>query len=186
MDPKDEDELQDMMFTALQHNGPSAIRYPRGVGPGTALKEQPQAIEIGRAELIEEDSRTSCDVAIFSLGNMLPEAQRLAAMLRREGQSVAIINARFAKPLDHECVALYANRAEVLVTFEDHVLAGGFGSAVLESLAEQGIDTPVIRIGWPDQFIEHGKVEALRAKYGLTAEAALERVRPHLRHTVTA
>jgi 1-deoxy-D-xylulose-5-phosphate synthase len=186
MDPKDEDELQDMMFTALQHNGPSAIRYPRGTGPGTAVKEAPEAIEIGKAELIEEDSRSNCDVAIFSLGAMLPEAQRLAAMLRREGQSVAIINARFAKPLDHDSVANYATRAEVLVTFEDHVLAGGFGSAVLESLAEQGIDTPVIRVGWPDQFIEHGKVEALRAKYGLTAEAAMERVRPYLRHAVTA
>ncbi len=186
MDPKDEDELQDMMFTALQHNGPSAIRYPRGVGPGTLPKAEPQALQIGKAELIEEDSRATLDVAIFSLGNMLPDAQRLASMLRREGQSVAIINARFAKPLDHECIARYAQRSEVLVTFEDHVLAGGFGSAVLESLAEQGIDTPIVRIGWPDQFIEHGKVEALRARYGLTAEAALERVRPHLRHTVTA
>ncbi len=107
-------------------------------------------------------------------------------MLRDEGQSVAVINARFAKPVDHECVAHYAKRCSLLVTFEDHVLAGGFGSAVLESLAEQGIDTPVVRIGWPDQFIEHGKVESLRAKYGLTAEAALERVRPHLRHAVTA
>ncbi|HEV2578170.1 MAG TPA: 1-deoxy-D-xylulose-5-phosphate synthase [Acidobacteriaceae bacterium] len=180
MDPKDEDELQDMMFTALQHNGPSAIRYPRGVGPGTQVKAQPQALEIGRAEVLRDGS----DVAIFSLGGMLPEAERLAAMLRNEGQSVAVINARFAKPLDHECVARYAKRCPLLVTFEDHVLAGGFGSAVLESLAEQGIDTPVVRIGWPDQFIEHGKVESLRAKYGLTAEAALERVRPHLRHAV--
>ena len=82
-------------------------------------------------------------------------------------------------------LARYAKRCSLLVTFEDHVLAGGFGTAVLESLAEQGIETPVVRIGWPDQFIEHGKVEALRAKYGLTAEAALERVRPHLRHAVT-
>ncbi len=182
MDPKDEDELQDMMFTALQHNGPSAIRYPRGIGPGTAVKEAPQALEIGKAEIICDGS----DVAIFSLGGLLPEAERLAAMLRNEGQSAAVINARFAKPIDHECIARYAKRCSLLVTFEDHVLAGGFGSAVLESLAEQAIDTPVIRVGWPDQFIEHGKVESLRAKYGLTAEAALERVRPHLRHAVTA
>lgn len=182
MDPKDEDELQDMMFTALQHNGPSAIRYPRGIGPGTAVKAQPQALEIGKAEVLRDGS----DVAIFSLGNMLPEAERLAAMLRDEGCSAAIINARFAKPLDHDCIALYAKRCSLLVTFEDHVLAGGFGSAVLESLAEQGIETPVVRVGWPDQFIEHGKVESLRAKYGLTAEAALERVRPYLRHAVTA
>jgi 1-deoxy-D-xylulose-5-phosphate synthase len=182
MDPKDEDELQDMMFTALQHNGPSAIRYPRGVGPGTPVKEKPVTLEIGKAEVLRDGS----DVAIFSLGGLLPEAERLAAILRKEGQSVAVINARFAKPVDHECIARYAKRCGLLVTFEDHVLAGGFGSAVLESLAEQGIETPVVRIGWPDQFIEHGKVEALRAKYGLTAEAALERVRPHLRHAVTA
>jgi 1-deoxy-D-xylulose-5-phosphate synthase len=182
MDPKDEDELQDMMFTALQHNGPSAIRYPRGIGPGTPVKEKPQALEIGKAEVL----RDGTDVAIFSLGGMLPEAERLATMLRKEGQSIAVINARFAKPVDHECIARYAKRCGLLVTFEDHVLAGGFGSAVLESLAEQGIETPVVRVGWPDQFIEHGKVESLRAKYGLTAEAALERVRPHLRHAVTA
>jgi 1-deoxy-D-xylulose-5-phosphate synthase len=182
MDPKDEDELQDMMFTALQHNGPSAIRYPRGIGPGTPVKDKPVALEIGKAEVLRDGS----DVAIFSLGGLLPEAERLATMLRKEGCSVAVINARFAKPVDHECIARHAKRCGLLVTFEDHVLAGGFGSAVLESLAEQGIETPVVRIGWPDQFIEHGKVEALRAKYGLTAEAALERVRPHLRHAVTA
>jgi 1-deoxy-D-xylulose-5-phosphate synthase len=181
MDPKDEDELQDMMFTALQHNGPSAIRYPRGVGPGTPVKGTPHALEIGKAEVLRDGS----DVAIFSLGGMLPEAERLATMLRKEGHSVAVINARFAKPVDHECIARYAKRCGLLVTFEDHVLAGGFGSAVLESLAEQGIETPVVRIGWPDQFIEHGKVETLRAKYGLTAEVALKRVRPHLRHAVT-
>ena len=185
MDPRDEDELQDMMFTALQHNGPSAIRYPRGIGPGSVVKEKPVALEIAKAEVIQ-DCKPNSDVAIFSLGGMLPEAERLAAMLRKEGCRAAVINARFAKPLDHECIARYARRCSLVVTFEDHVLAGGFGSAVLESLAEQGIDTPVIRVGWPDQFIEHGKVESLRAKYGLTAEAALQRVRPHLRHAVGA
>jgi 1-deoxy-D-xylulose-5-phosphate synthase len=182
MDPKDEDELQDMMYTALQHEGPSAIRYPRGTGPGTEVKAEPRAIEIGKAEVL----RDGTDIAIFSLGAMLPEAERLAAMLREEGQSVAVINARFAKPVDEECIARYGRRCSLVVTMEDHVLAGGFGSAVLESLNEEAIDTPVVRVGWPDQFIEHGKVEALRAKYGLTAEAAMERVRPHLRHVVVA
>jgi 1-deoxy-D-xylulose-5-phosphate synthase len=182
MDPKDEDELQDMMFTALQHDGPSAIRYPRGTGPGAALKEQPVALEIGRAEVIRDGS----DIAIFSLGNMLPEAETLAATLRREGQSAAVINARFAKPIDAACVESYARRCGLLVTMEDHVLAGGFGSAVLECLSEAGLETPVVRVGWPDQFIEHGRVESLREKYGLTAEAAAERVRPMLRKAVTA
>jgi 1-deoxy-D-xylulose-5-phosphate synthase len=180
MDPKDEDELQDMMYTAMLHHGPSAIRYPRGTGPGAAIKEMPAALEIGKAEVIAEGS----DVAIFSLGNMLPEAQKLAAMLREEGQSVAVINARFAKPVDDACIGRYGKRCGLVVTMEDHVLAGGFGSAVLESLSDQGIDVPVVRVGWPDDFIEHGKVETLRAKYGLTPEAAFERVRPLLKRAV--
>ena len=180
MDPKDEDELQDMMYTALHHNGPSAIRYPRGTGPGTAVKAQPMALEIGKAEVLQDGS----DIAIFALGSMVAEAERLAKLLKSEGQSVAVINARFAKPVDGECIARYGRRCGLVVTMEDHVLAGGFGSAVLESLNAQAIDVPVIRVGWPDEFIEHGKPEALHAKYGLTAEAALERVRPLLRKPV--
>jgi 1-deoxy-D-xylulose-5-phosphate synthase len=177
MDPKDEDELQDMMFTALQHDGPSAIRYPRGTGPGAAVKEQPVALEIGIAEVVQDGS----DLAVFALGNMVAEAEKLAKLLAAEGQSVAVINARFAKPVDAACLAKYARRCGLLVTLEDHALAGGFGSAVLESLNEQELDVPVVRLGWPDHFIEHGKPEALRAKYGLMAESALERVRPHLK-----
>jgi 1-deoxy-D-xylulose-5-phosphate synthase len=180
MDPKDEDELQDMMFTALGHEGPSAIRYPRGIGPGAVVKAQPVALEIGKAEVLQ-DGR---EVAVFALGNMVAEARRLAVMLEAEGHSVAVINARFAKPVDAECILRYGARCELLITMEDHVLAGGFGSAVLESLNAQGIDVPVVRVGWPDQFVEHGKVEALREKYGLTAEAAVERVRPFLKKVV--
>ena len=182
MDPKNEDELQDMMYTALLHDGPSAIRYPRGTGPGVAVKPRPQALEIGRAEVIRDGS----DVAIFALGAMLPEAERLARELEGEGQSVAVINARFAKPVDAVCLVSYAQRCELLVTMEDHVLAGGFGSAVLEALSDADVETPVVRIGWPDQFIEHGKVDELRVRYGVTAEAALARVRPLLRKAVTA
>jgi 1-deoxy-D-xylulose-5-phosphate synthase len=111
---------------------------------------------------------------------MLPEATRLAEMLEREGFSTAVINARFAKPIDRTAVAEFARRTGLLITMEDHVLAGGFGSAVLESLNEQELDIPVVRIGWPDQFIEHGKLESLHQKYGLTAEAALEKSRPYL------
>jgi len=180
MDPKDEDELQDMMYTAMLHDGPSAIRYPRGTGPGTAVKKVPVALEIGKAEVL----RDGRDVAIFALGTMVADAEKLAKLLEKEGQSVAVINARFAKPVDDACVAKYALKCGLIVTMEDHVLAGGFGSAVLESLNMQEIDLPVIRVGWPDEFIEHGKVESLREKYGLTAEAALERVRPLLRKAV--
>lgn len=180
MDPKDEDELQDMMQTALEHHGASAIRYPRGIGPGAAVKEYPVALEIGKAEVLQDGD----EIALFALGNMVAEAEKIAKSLSSEGHSVAVINARFAKPIDAECVAKYASRCGLLVTLEDHVLAGGYGSAVLESLNAQEIDVPVVRVGWPDEFIEHGKPEALRAKYGLTAEAALERIRPHLKKAV--
>jgi 1-deoxy-D-xylulose-5-phosphate synthase len=153
-----------------------AIRYPRGAGPGAPVKAQPVALEIGVAEVIEDGS----DIAIFGLGAMLPEAMRLATMLRRVGFSAAVINPRFAKPIDRACVAEYGRRCGLLVTLEDHVLAGGFGSAVLEALSELEIDVPMVRVGWPDQFIEHGKLEDLHQKYGLTAEAALEKARPYL------
>jgi 1-deoxy-D-xylulose-5-phosphate synthase len=176
MVPKDEDELADMMYTAMLPEGPSAIRYPRGTGPGVAVKEQPVELEIGKAEVI----RDGADVAIFGLGAMLPEAMRLAEMLRAEGFSAAVINPRFAKPVDRECVAEYGRRCGLMVTLEDHVLAGGFGSAVLEAVNDMELAVPVVRVGWPDAFIEHGKVESLREKYGLTAEAALEKARPYL------
>jgi 1-deoxy-D-xylulose-5-phosphate synthase len=178
MVPKDEDELQDMMYTAMLHEGPSAIRYPRGTGPGVAVKPQPVALEIGKAEVITNPSRA--DVAILGLGAMLPEAIRLSEMLEREGFHAAVINPRFAKPVDRDCLSDFGSRAGLIITLEDHVLAGGFGSAVMETLNELDLNVPVVRIGWPDEFIEHGKVEALRAKYGLTAEAALEKARPHL------
>ena len=180
MDPMDEDELQDMMFTALKHEGPSAIRYPRGNGTGAKVKARPVALEIGKAEVLK-DGR---DVAIFALGNMVAEAERLAKMFEAEGHSVAVINARFAKPIDEECVVRYGSRCELLVTMEDHVLAGGFGSAVLECLNAHSMEVPVVRVGWPDAFVEHGKVEALREKYGLTAEAAMGRARPFLKRPV--
>jgi 1-deoxy-D-xylulose-5-phosphate synthase len=111
-------------------------------------------------------------------------AREIAAKLEQEGVSTALINARFAKPLDREMIGFYAERAEVLVTIEDHALAGGFGSSVLEELNSAGLSTPVVRIGWPDQFIEHGKPDELRKKYGLTADAALAQVRQHLGITV--
>lgn len=178
MVPKDEDELADMMYTAMLHDGPSAIRYPRGTGPGVAVKGQPVALEIGKAEVIRDSGRA--DVAIFGLGAMLPEAERLAEMLETEGFSAAVINPRFAKPVDRQCVAKFGGRCGLVMTLEDHVLAGGFGSAVMETLNELELQMPVVRVGWPDAFIEHGKVESLREKYGLTAEAALEKAKPYL------
>ncbi|MGC1156295.1 MAG: transketolase C-terminal domain-containing protein, partial [Acidobacteriaceae bacterium] len=177
MAPTDEDELADMMFTAMLHPGPSAIRYPRGIGPGAKMKQHPQALEIGKADVIQEGD----DFAILGLGALLPMAKDLARALEQQGYSAAVINPRFIKPLDRELIARYAKRATALVTFEDHVLMGGFGSTVLETLSEMGIETPVIRIGWPDRFIEHGKVDQLRARHGVSVEAAIEKLAPWLK-----
>ena len=166
-----------MMYTAMLHSGPSAIRYPRGIGPGAKMKQHPQALEIGKADVIQEGD----DFAILGLGALLPMAKDLARALEQQGYSAAVINPRFIKPLDRELIARYAKRATALVTFEDHVLMGGFGSAVLETLSEMGIETPVIRIGWPDRFIEHGKVDQLRARHGVSVEAAIEKLAPWLK-----
>ncbi len=118
---------------------------------------------------------------MLGLGALLPMATELADALEREGRSAAVINPRFVKPLDGEMLASYARKVQAFVTFEDHVLMGGFGSAVLEALSEMGLQTPVVRIGWPDRFIDHGKVDALRAKHGVSVEAALEKLEPMLK-----
>jgi 1-deoxy-D-xylulose-5-phosphate synthase len=182
MVPKDEDELSDMLYTAMLHNGPSAVRYPRGTGPGTPVKKHPVALPIGKAEVIAEGD----DVAIFGLGGLLPMANELAEKLEQQGYSAAVINPRFVKPLDRDMLAAYAKRVGAIVTFEDHVLMGGFGSAVIEALSEMQLQVPVVRIGWPDRFIEHGKVEQLRARYGISVEAALEKLAPYLKRTSPA
>jgi 1-deoxy-D-xylulose-5-phosphate synthase len=178
MVPKDEDELADMLFTAMQYEGPIAVRYPRGTGPGTPVKDVPRAIPIGKAELLQHGENDR--VAIFALGALVPMAQEIAVKLEAEGISAAVINARFTKPIDTEMLEFYAHSVDVILTLEDHVLRGGFGSAVLEELSNLRLSTPVVRIGWPDQFIEHGKPEALRAKYGISVEAAMEKLRPYL------
>jgi 1-deoxy-D-xylulose-5-phosphate synthase len=182
MVPKDEDELADMLFTAMKYDGPIAIRYPRGAGAGVPVKEVPKALPIGKSELLSHSE--SPQVAIFALGSLVSMGQEVARKLEDEGIPTAIINARFAKPIDVEMLEFYAHHVEVILTLEDHVLKGGFGSALLEELNNLSLSTPVVRVGWPDQFIEHGKVEALRAKYGISVEAALEKVRPYLKVAV--
>ncbi len=178
MVPKDEDELADMLFTAMEWNGPVAVRFPRGLGPGTPVKDVPRAIPVGNAELLQHNDHDR--VAIFALGSLVPMAEEIARKLEGEGIGAAVINARFAKPIDVRMLEFFAGTVEVILTVEDHVLRGGFGSAVLEELNNLGLTTPVVRIGWPDRFIEHGKVDLLRTKYGITPEAAIEKLRPHL------
>lgn len=179
MAPKDEDELQDMLFTATLQSHPCFIRYPRGPAEGVPIKEQPQPIPIGQAEVLEPfRGQGRPRAALFALGNMQSVARRAAELLRSEGWDVALINPRFFKPLDAGTHEFFGRTADVVATLEDHVLMGGYGSAVLELYSDRGITTPVVRLGWPDQFIEHAStVEHLRQKYGLTPERLAEQIR---------
>ncbi|MBX7158478.1 MAG: 1-deoxy-D-xylulose-5-phosphate synthase [Verrucomicrobiae bacterium] len=172
MQPKDEDEFADMLFTAMHHEGPSAIRYPRGAGQGVAIKAQPKLLEIGKAEVIRHGKQ----VAILGLGNMLAMGLKVADELEKQGISCAVVNPRFIKPLDTGTLEFFARSVEVICTLEDHVLKAGFGSAVIEELSDRGIKTPVVRIGWPDEFIEHGRLDVLREKNGVTVQAAIEKI----------
>lgn len=174
MQPKDEDELVDMLHTALHLGGPAFVRYPRGAGVGVKLKSQPVALPVGQAEVLRQGS----NIMLWALGSMVQDALKLAARLEsEENLSVGVVNARFAKPLDRTLLLSHAACIPLLVTLEDHVIAGGFGSAVLEVLQEANCTTAVERIGWPDKFIEHGSsVEVLRAAHGLAPADLYRRV----------
>jgi len=182
MAPKDEDELADMMFTATHQRHPTFIRYPRGAAEGVPIKEQPKLLEVGKAEVIRNFSNNGKQkVALFGLGNLNALARKAAMQLAAEGFDVAVINPRFTKPLDAGTHEFFGRAADVVVTLEDHALMGGYGSAVLELFSEKSVATPVIRIGWPDQFIEHATTQdELRQKYGLTIEDAVAKVKEHL------
>jgi len=173
MQAKDEDEFVDMLWTMKNYkDGPIAIRYPRGEGVGAKPKDIPQLLEIGKAEVVEDGT----DVVLIGLGSMFEMAERAAVTLREKGLSVALINPRWIKPLDADCLKSFGEKCKVVCTFEDHVLQNGFGLSVIELLHDAGITTPVARIGWPDEFIEHGRVDILREKHGLTPENAVAKV----------
>ncbi|MBK9989954.1 MAG: 1-deoxy-D-xylulose-5-phosphate synthase [Verrucomicrobia bacterium] len=174
MQPKDEDELVDMLHTSLQLDSPAFIRFPRGSGVGTPIKAQPATLTIGQAEVLKQGS----NIIIWALGPMIPQALQMAQKLEAEEHlSVGVVNARWAKPLDRELLLSQAAVVPLLVTMEDNVLAGGFGSAVLEALQEGECTTAVERIGWPDKFIEHGSdVATLRSANGLAPDEVYRRV----------
>jgi 1-deoxy-D-xylulose-5-phosphate synthase len=180
MQPKDEDELVDMLHTSLQLGAPAFIRYPRGAGLGVKIKPQPSALPVGQAEVIRQGS----NIMLWALGPMVQEALKIATRLEEEENlSVGVVNARFVKPLDRTLLLSHAARIPLLVTLEDHVLPGGFGSAVLEVLQEANCPTAVERLGWPDKFIEHGSsVEVLRAAHGLSTDDMYRRVLDRWRH----
>jgi 1-deoxy-D-xylulose-5-phosphate synthase len=174
MAPKDENELQHMVKTSVTHDGPVAVRYPRGVSLGVAMDPEPVALPVGKGELLADGT----DVAIIAVGAPVWQAAQAAERLRREGISTAVVNARFVKPLDAELITRIAKQVRHLVTVEEGTRMGGFGSAVLEALSEAGVTHLATKlIGLPDWYIEQGPQDLLREKYGLTAEGIYQGVK---------
>ncbi len=166
MAPKDENELQHMLKTALHYQCPVAIRYPRGGGLGVKLDEEIRIIEKGKAEVMREGR----DLALLAIGAAVHPAMAAADRLAQEGIDACVVNCRFVKPLDTDTVCALARTHKKIITIEENVLAGGFGSAVLEALGERAInDVTIRRLGINDIFVEHGSQEVIRAKYRLDA-----------------
>ena len=173
MAPKDENEMRHMLKTSIYHNGPAALRYPRGPGLGVPLDPEIKELEIGKGEVIQDGT----DIAIFAYGHTVDWAQTVADKFEKEGVSVAVINARFAKPVDKELIVRYALKARCLVTTEEHSLKGGFGSAILEALQEeQMVHVPVKCIGLGDIVLEHGAVGDQRRDLKLDPEGMFETI----------
>jgi 1-deoxy-D-xylulose-5-phosphate synthase len=174
MAPKDENELQHMVKTCLQYNGPISVRYPRGVSLGVNMDAAPEALPIGKGELLKEGT----DVAIMAVGVSVWQAFQAAERLSREGVSTAVVNARFVKPLDRELIVDVARKVQYVVTVEEGCRMGGFGSAVLEALSDAGVTDVATKIlGLPDWYIEQGPQDLLRERYGLTAEGIYHSVK---------
>ncbi len=174
MAPKDENELQHMIKTCLQHDGPISVRYPRGVSLGVKMDLAPEALPIGKGELLKDGT----DVAIIAIGAPVWQAVRAAERLSQEGLSTAVVNGRFVKPLDRDLIADVAKRVRYVVTVEEGCKMGGFGSAVIEALSEAGVNDVTTKIlGLPDWFIEQGPQDLLRERYGLTAEGIYQSVK---------
>ena len=166
MAPKDENEFRHMLYTAVTLGVPAALRYPRGKVEGVDIEKTMKTLPLGKAEVLCEGS----DLAVFALGKTVYPALSAATLLRTKGISATIVNSRFVKPLDQELVCTLARKTGKILTVEENVLAGGFGSALLETLEHNNITgVKVKRLGIPDQFVEHGSPDILRKKYGLDA-----------------
>lgn len=184
MAPKDEDELQHMLNTALKCEGPVAIRYPRGSGTGNEPNEKFKILEMAKGEIvfrskIQNQKSKQC---ILSIGSMVFPAIGAAELLEKEQIAATVINARFLKPLDKELILNEVRKADSIVTVEEGGLDGGFGSAVLELLSDNGVNVPSLRIGIASEFIVHGKRDKILGKYGLTAEGIYSRIRKAFEH----
>ena len=174
MAPKDENELCAMLATAVSHNGPIAMRYPRGAGWGVDVDLDSPMIAIGKAEVLGDGG----DILILAIGRPVGEAALAREILEKEGISVTLVNARFVKPLDSELICSLAAKIPRIVTVEENVLQGGFGSAVLECLNDTGVTGfRITRLGIPDTFVEHGSQSLLRSKYGIDTPAIADACR---------
>ncbi len=174
MAPKDENELRHMLKTSINHPGPSSLRYPRGAGLGVELDKEIKELEIGKGEVVKDGT----DLAIFAFGTMVDPSMKTAGMLEEKGLSVAVINARFAKPIDEDLVLEYARKTGCIVTTEEHAVQGGFGSAVLEALQDIDENIPVKTkcIGVPDIVVEHGAVGLIKKDMKLDSEGMFETI----------
>lgn len=171
--PKDENELQHMIKTCVSYDGPASVRYARGVSLGVPMDPEPAILPIGKGELLREGT----DVAIVAIGVTVWPAMKAAERLAQEGISAAVVNARFAKPLDTELILKTAKNVRCLVTVEEGCKMGGFGSAVLEALSEAGLMLRTKVLGLPDWYIEQGPQDLLRERYGLTADGIYNSVK---------
>jgi 1-deoxy-D-xylulose-5-phosphate synthase len=176
--PRDEGMLVHMLRTAVLHDGPIALRYPRGAGVGVPLPARPEPLEIGTGEILREGDR----VALVGYGTGVGRALAAAELLAERGLEPTVVDARFAKPLDAELLRRLASEHELLVTVEEGVLAGGFGSAVWELLSEHGLVPRVLRIGLPDRYVTHGAPPLLHEEIGFTPERIAERVENAIIH----
>jgi 1-deoxy-D-xylulose-5-phosphate synthase len=174
MAPKDENELQHMLKTCLQYDGPASVRYPRGVSMGVPMDRELKELPVGKAELL----RDGTDVAIIAVGVSVWPAVKAAEQLNQDGLSTAVINARFVKPLDEELIVSVAKRVRYVITVEEGCTMGGFGSAVLEALSDAGVAGVRTKIlGLPDRYIEQGPQDLLRERYGLTTDGIYRSVK---------
>jgi len=174
MAPKDENELQHMLKTAVECGGPASVRYPRGSGVGVPLDRTPESIEIGKAQIVREGK----DVAVIAIGSTVYPSLEAAQRLAEENIQVTVVNSRFVKPLDKALLCGIASSFRKIITVEENVLMGGFGSAVLELFEEAGISgVAVKRIGIGDEFVEHATQAQLRKKHGIDAEGIANAVR---------
>ncbi|MFZ5754552.1 MAG: 1-deoxy-D-xylulose-5-phosphate synthase [Bacillota bacterium] len=174
--PKDEEELRHMIYTALQYDGPVAVRYPRGAGIGVDISEDFRLLPWGKGEVLAKGD----NLAILAVGSMVYPALTVKKILEYKGIRCTVVNGRFIKPLDQELIVELAQTHPCLVTMEENVIAGGFGSGVLELLTNSGINgVKVLNIGVPDQFVTHGKVDILKEAIGLTPEKIAEQIVSH-------